>query len=221
MDKIKLKNIFTAVSNKSILDPLLSVLDQKSVKFWGTEGTVKYLKSKGFSAKSVVSDFDFDGRVKSLDKKVFAAILADRTKKKHLEELRKLNQTMFSSHSRLDRESLETGPSGRMSDPRVREDDGSVLASPFDLVIVDLYPLDTKNFPESMDIGGQALIRAAVKNYKNIAVAAFDKSSIGQLIQELSKNGGSTTFAFRQTQAKKALKFISEKAAKEASLFKF
>ena len=54
-------NIFAAVSNKSVLDPLLAVVDRKSVKFWGTEGTVQYLKAKGFEAQSVVSGFDFDG----------------------------------------------------------------------------------------------------------------------------------------------------------------
>src|SRR3990167_11453516 len=88
MDKIQVKNIFAAVFEKKVLDPLLAVLDPKEVRFWGTEGTVKYLKSKSFDAQSVVSGFDFDGRIKSLDRAIFARILADRSNKKHLEELR-------------------------------------------------------------------------------------------------------------------------------------
>lgn len=181
MDEIKVENIFAAVSDKSVLDSLLEALDPKTVRFWGTEGTVLYLKSKGFDAQSVVSGFDFDGRVKSLDKKVFAAILADRSKQTHLDELKKLG------------------------------------VEPIDAVIVDLYPLDKNNFPESMDIGGQALIRAAIKNYKNVAVA-FDVSSLASLVDELIKNSGSTTLSFRKTQAQNAAKFIAERCRLEASL---
>lgn len=198
MDKIKVENIFAAVSNKSVLDPLLDFWKsgQKArplpgrnpklrpglsqVKFWGTEGTVAYLKSKGFSTQSVVSDFDFGGRVKTLDKKVFAAILADGSKQSHLDELKKLG------------------------------------VEPIDVVIVDLYPLDKNNFPESMDIGGQALIRAAIKNYKNIALA-FDAGSLASLVNELSSNGGSTSLDFRKIQAQKAARFIARRAEDEAS----
>lgn len=182
MDKIKVENIFAAVFDKKILDPLLEVLDRQAVKFWGTEGTVKYLKSKGFRAFSVVRGFDFDGRVKSIDKKVFAAILADRSKKQHLEEL------------------------------------GKLAAEPFDLVVVDLYKPDAKNFPESMDIGGQALIRAACKNYQNVALA-FDKKSIDDLTIELNRTVGFTSLAFRNKQAKKAAKFIADRCKLESDLF--
>ena len=171
-------NIFAAVSDKSLLDPLLAVLDKKDTKFWGTERTVKYLKSKGFSAKSVVSGFDFDGRVKTLDKSVFARILADRFNLKHLKELKELNLT------------------------------------PFDLVVVDLYPPDKKIFPESMDIGGVSLIRAAIKNYKNVALA-FDKKSLLGLAAQLKASRGSTSLAFRKTQAKSALKFVLQCVALE------
>jgi len=181
MDKIFVKIIFAAVSDKSILEPLLKVLDKKSVRFWGTKGTADYLKKKNFSATSVVSGFDFDGRVKSLDRETFNRILADRSKKRHLDE--------------LERSGVE----------------------PFDLVVVDLYKPDKKNFPESMDIGGQVLIRAAIKNYKNVAVA-FDKSSLESLVRELVRNNRSTALDFRKTQAKKAAKFIADRARSESEL---
>src|SRR4030042_2186723 len=148
--KLKIKNIFAAVFDKKVLDPLLDVLDKRSVKFWGTEGTVEYLKKKGFSARSVVSGFDFDGRVKSLDRKVFAAILADKSKQSHICELRKLK--------------IES----------------------FDLMVVDLYAPHKKDFPESMDIGGQSLIRSSIKNYKSVALA-YDKNSLESLVGELVK----------------------------------
>ena len=179
MDKIKVTNIFAAVWDKSMLDSLLETLDKRAVKFWGTEGTVKYLKSKGFSAKSIVSGFDFDGRVKTLDRSVFVRILADRTNPKHLNELKKLNMPAI------------------------------------DLVIVDLYPPDKSIFPESMDIGGQSLIRAAIKNYKNVGLA-YDPMGVFNLAGELRRNVGETTLEFRKRQAKTALKFIADRCKLEA-----
>lgn len=196
MDKILAANIFAAVSDKSVLEALLAVLDPKSVKFWGTEGTVKYLMSRGFFAKSVVSGFDFDGRVKTLDRSVFVRILADRTNKKHLDHLR----GDLAWHLR----------GGRLDSSKVED------FEPFDLVIVDLYAPDKKSFPESMDIGGQALIRAAVKNYKCVALA-FDANSLGSLVGELVRNSGSTTLTFRKKQAKAALEFIAYRCNQEAS----
>ena len=211
MNNIPVKNIFAAVFTKKILDPLLKVLDKNQVKFWGTEGTVKYLKSKGYSAKSVVTGFDFDGRVKSLDRAIFARILADRTNKKHLDALR--NDLYSSSEAKRSREvSLK-------SSSRQARTISTADFEPFDLVVVDLYKPDPKNFPESMDIGGQALIRAAVKNYKNVALA-FDEKSIADVVSELKKNNGSTTLEFRKNQAKKAANFIAERAKLEEKIFK-
>lgn len=212
MDEIKVRNIFAAVSDKSILDSLLGLLDPKSVQFWGTTGTVKYLKSKAFDAQSVVSGFDFDGRVKSLDRAIFARILADRSNKKHLEELRNViarsPSTLLGTTKQSDK---------KIASPSVRDGGGGDWA-PFDLVIVDLYPIDKNNFPESMDIGGQALIRAAIKNYKNVVVA-FDMRSLASLVSELVSNSGSTSLNFRREQAKEAMGFIAQRCKVEADLF--
>jgi phosphoribosylaminoimidazolecarboxamide formyltransferase/IMP cyclohydrolase len=182
MDNIQVKTAFIAVFDKKNLDNLVPVLKNLKTKVIGTAGTVKYLKTKGINAKSAVSGFDFDGRVKSLDRKNFAAILADSSKKNHLSQLAKLQ--------------------GR----------------PVEAVIVDLYKPDKKGFPESMDIGGQALIRAAIKNFKSVAVA-FDKKSIEDLAWELKTNKGQTNLAFRKKQAGKALKFIAGRAKLEAGIF--
>ena len=194
MEKIKVKNIFAAVFDKKVLDPLLAVLDPKEVKFWGTEGTVKYLDSKDFDAQSVVSGFDFDGRVKTIDRNTFIRILTDRSKKRHILELSKLASQG---------EALQGWKAGM---------------EPFDLIIVDLYPLDKKNFPESMDIGGQVLIRAAIKNYKYV-VLAFDAESIKELVEHLKANQGRSLLVFRKAQAKKATKFVAERAKLEAEMF--
>lgn len=182
MNEIKINNIFAAVFEKSVLDDFLSTLDPETARFWGTDGTIKYVREKGFEGESVVKGFDFSGRVKSLDRANFVRILADKSKEAHLAELKK--------------DGLE----------------------PFDLVIVDLYAPDESIFPESMDIGGQTLIRSAIKNYKSVALA-FDEVSINDLVGELKKNDGSTTEEFRKAQAKKAAKFIAERTKLEAELF--
>ena len=182
MDKIKVKNIFAAVFVKTVIDGLLAVLDPKAVKFWGTEGTANYVKAKGFEGESVVKGFDFDGRVKSLDRANFVRILADTLNQAHVDE--------------LDKEGLE----------------------PINLVIVDLYAPDPTIFPESMDVGGQSLIRSAIKNYKSVALA-FDSESISELVKELKHNEGFTTLDFRKIQAKKAAKFIATRTKLEAELF--
>ena len=182
MDQIEVTNIFAAVFEKPGLDPILSVLSKGKVKFWGTEGTVKYLKSKGFDATSVVSGFDFNGRVKSLDRSVFVRVLADRNNPKHVRELKGL------------------------------------ALKPFDLIIVDLYAPDVQSFPQSMDIGGMSLIRAACKNYQNVALA-YDQMSIFDLASELRKNSNATTLDFRKNQAKAASLFIAQRCKLESEMF--
>src|SRR3989344_5199126 len=192
MDQIKVKNILIAVSNKETIDKLLPLI--KSDKIWATEGTAKYIKLKVETVNPVALGFDFDCRVKTIDRNTFIRILADRSKKRHILELSKLASQG---------EALQGWKAGM---------------EPFDLIIVDLYPPDKKNFPESMDIGGQALIRAAIKNYKNVALA-FGAESIKELVEHLEANQGQTSLAFRKAQAKKAAKFIAERARLEANLF--
>jgi phosphoribosylaminoimidazolecarboxamide formyltransferase/IMP cyclohydrolase len=182
MDNIPVKNIFAAVYDKSNLDKLAVILRYYKVNVLGTVGTAKYLKAKGVNARPAVPGFDFDGRVKSIDYKNFAAILADSSKKNHLTQLSKLG------------------------------------IKPIQVVVVDLYKPEKKGFPESMDIGGQALIRAAVKNYKNVAVA-FDAKSIADLEWELTKNKGTTSVAYRKRAAVKALKFIVARGKLESAYF--
>lgn len=178
MNRIRVRTAFVAVFDKSVLDPLLPILKGNNVKVVGTGGTADYLKSKGVDAESVVEGYEYDGRVKTLGRKNFVAILADKTNSEHM--------------ARLKEEGIE----------------------PIDAVVVDLYKPDKNNFPETMDIGGQALIRAAIKNYQNVAVA-FNKASIDKLADEMAKNDGETTMQFRKSAAKAAAKFIAQRAKLE------
>ncbi|OGD87098.1 hypothetical protein A3D81_02760 [Candidatus Curtissbacteria bacterium RIFCSPHIGHO2_02_FULL_40_17] len=217
--KIKIKNILIAVSVKSSIDGVLPVLKEYGVRIWATEGTANYIKSKGYKATSIVSGFDFDGRVKSLDKNVFVRILADRSNKKHLDELRKL-ASYSSSEAKRSREVSLAGssrPFNKIQGKQARTINTSDW-EPFDAVVVELYKLDETNFPESMDIGGMTLIRAAIKNFSNIALA-FDEESIKKLTEHLKINTGSTQSAFRTEQVKKASRFVAQRCNLEAEMF--
>jgi len=196
IDKLQVKNIFAAVFEKDSLGKLLAYFANSPissskpglepqnghVRFWGTDRTIEYIKSKGFVGDSVIRGFEYGGRVKSLVRANFVRLLADKNDPEHLAELKK--------------EGLE----------------------PIDLLIVDLYAPDESIFPESMDIGGQSLIRSAIKNFNSVALA-FDTESIDDLISELKENGGSTRLEFRKAQAKKASRFIAQRCVREADLF--
>lgn len=179
MDRVRIYTVFIAVFDKAILAKLVPVLAEFKIKAFGTAGTVQFLKSQGLDAESVVDGFDYGGRVKSISRKTFVAILADKNKPEHMAGLKK-------------------------------ED-----VNPIDAVIIDLYKPDPDNFPETMDIGGQALIRAAIKNYTNVAVA-FDRETIDKLAEELKKHNGETPLSFRKNLAKSAAIHIAERTKLEA-----
>ncbi|KKT80781.1 MAG: Phosphoribosylaminoimidazolecarboxamide formyltransferase/IMP cyclohydrolase [Candidatus Azambacteria bacterium GW2011_GWA1_44_9] len=217
MDLIEVNNVFAAVFEKKRLDSLLDIFGSNSpflsskpgfnIRFWGTRGTVDYIKSKGFSVQSVVSGFDYGGRVKSLHRANFVRILADRSNPKHLEALRReFSNNRYSVNEKSEDNRIDSGQA-RMTE-----------SAPFDLVVVDLYAPDPSIFPESMDIGGQSLVRAAIKNYQNVALA-FDEESIEKLVLELKKNALMTSLAFRKQQAKAAAKFIAQRTKLEAEMF--
>lgn len=179
MDRIRIYTVFIAVFDKKYLEKLIPVLLEFKIKALGTAGSVQFLKSRGINAKNVVDGFEYDGRVKSLGRSNFVAILADKNKPEHMAKLKEEN------------------------------------VDPIDAVIVDLYKPDKNNFPETMDIGGQALIRAAIKNYENVAVA-FDRESIDKLAEELKKHNGETPLSFRKNLARSAAKYIAQRTQLEA-----
>ena len=83
--------------------------------------------------------------------------------------------------------------------------------SPIDLLVVNLYPFeatvdagaDFDACVENIDIGGPAMIRAASKNFNDVAVVvAVD--DYAPVLAELRANAGATTLALRQRLAQKA-----------------
>ena len=80
-----------------------------------------------------------------------------------------------------------------------------------DLVIVNFYPFEktldkTKKHSEiieNIDVGGPTMVRAAAKNYNDVAVLTSSKQ-YGDLIDEIEKNKGSTSLNFRERMSLEA-----------------
>lgn len=100
---------------------------------------------------------------------------------------------------------------------RDREEDRADLAAggiePIDLVVVDLYPFEDADDldagddarTELIDIGGVALIRAAAKNRRHVAVVV-EPADYGSLVEEMAATGGLISAATRDRLAAKAMR---------------
>jgi phosphoribosylaminoimidazolecarboxamide formyltransferase / IMP cyclohydrolase len=159
------KYALISVYDKSGLALFAKELKQLGFDLISSGGTAKYLRKNGVKVTEVSQltkyPHMFDGRVKTLHPMVHGAILADRTNKAHLKEIKKYKIT------------------------------------PFDLVVCNLYPFEEvvskKNFThdeaiENIDIGGPCMVRAAAKNYKNVAVVV-NPDDYPKILKELKESG--------------------------------
>jgi phosphoribosylaminoimidazolecarboxamide formyltransferase/IMP cyclohydrolase len=162
---MKIRRAVISVYNKEGVVELARSLRELGVEIISSGGTAKLLSGNGIKAVEV-SDFTkspemMGGRVKTLHPKIHGAILADRENKKHMEEAK--------------RHGIEL----------------------IDMVVVNLYPFEEtvlkgaslKEIVENIDIGGPALLRAAAKNYRSVAVVC-NPSRYGEVLEELKRGGG-------------------------------
>ncbi len=175
----KVKRAIISVSDKSNLKNLLLILKKFKIEIISSGGTYKKIKKMNHKCIEISNYTGFteilDGRVKTLHPKIHAGILSIRKNIKHNKILKKNN------------------------------------IPDIDLVIVDLYPFEKqlkkkktfKRLIEYIDIGGPTLIRAAAKNYEDVAVIS-NINDYPKLINELKENKGSTSYKFRQLMSAKA-----------------
>jgi len=164
----KIKSALVSVFDKSGLDAVVKKLNALDVEIISTGGTQSYLESLGIAVTPVETLTGYPsilgGRVKTLHPKVFGGILSRRDLESDLTELAEFE------------------------------------ISPIDLVIVDLYPFEQTvaaggnhaEIIEKIDIGGISLIRAAAKNYRDVAIVS-SKVQYGDLLQLLESQDGCTT----------------------------
>ncbi len=183
MSEIRIRSALISVYHKDGLDAIIQKLHALGVQLYSTGGTQEYITSLGIPVTSVESLTDYpsilDGRVKTLHPKVFGGILA-RREPAHLAQLEEY------------------------------------AIPPIDLVIVDLYPFaqtlrdtsEERAIIEKIDIGGISLIRAAAKNYKDVAVVG-SQEMYPVLLEILEKGNGVISLEERHRLAESAFSVSS------------
>ncbi len=160
------KRALVSVSDKAGVVDFCKGLVANGFEIISTGGTAKALKDAGLKVIGISEITGFpeclDGRVKTLHPNVHAGLLAMRSNPEHMAQLEKLN------------------------------------INTIDIVCVNLYPFkatlekgaDFAECIENIDIGGPTMIRAAAKNYQDVAVIV-DPKDYSKVLEELA-NGGVT-----------------------------
>ncbi len=144
---MSIQKALLSVSNKQGLDDFAKQLEQLGISIVSTGGTAAFLKKHGITYTDISDETGFpemlDGRVKTLHPRIHAAILAQRSKKDHMDTLKTHNITP------IDLIVCNLYPfESTIQKPNAR----------FEEII------------ENIDIGGPTLIRAAAKNYHDVIV---------------------------------------------------
>jgi phosphoribosylaminoimidazolecarboxamide formyltransferase / IMP cyclohydrolase len=178
----RIRRALASVTDKTGLAEFAQGLAAVGVTFVSTGGTARLLRESGLTPLDVSEVTGFpemlDGRVKTLHPKIAGGLLAMRANPEHMRAL--------AAHG----------------------------IEPIDLVIVNLYPFGKiaanpdaplAELIENIDIGGPSLIRAAAKNYQDVAVVTSPED-YAPLLEELRRNGGSLSPETHWRLAQKAFR---------------
>ena len=177
-----------SVHDKAGIVEFARALSGAGVQLVSTGGTAAHLKEAGVPVTLVETLTGFPeilgGRVKTLHPKVFGGVLADDSRDDHVRDMKQ--------------EAIEA----------------------FDLVVVNLYPFEKTvaagksraEVIEMIDVGGPAMIRAAAKNHKRVAVVV-DPADYAPVLEEIGSGG--TTLPTRERLAARA---FSRTAAYDAAI---
>jgi phosphoribosylaminoimidazolecarboxamide formyltransferase / IMP cyclohydrolase len=191
----RINRALISVSDKAGLIELVQALKLLGVEIISTGGTAKALREARIPVRDVSEITGFpemmDGRIKTLHPRVHGGLLALRNHPDHV--------------SAMEEHGIE----------------------PIDLVVVNLYPfaqtiakegVTSAEAIEQIDIGGPAMIRSAAKNHNDVTVLVAPEQ-YETLIAELNENGGSTSFALRQSLAAAAFAHTAEYDTRVANYF--
>jgi len=174
-----MKRALLSVWNKEGILELGQFLHKHNIELLSTGGTQKALEDVGLPVTPVAditgTGAVMDGRVKTLDPKIFGGILADRSNSNHMIDLEKING--------------------------VEVDIVVVNFYPFVQEAVS-KGLEFKKAIEFIDIGGPSMIRAAAKNYHSV-VPLCDPSFYDDFKIQFEANNGDIPLETRQKFASK------------------
>lgn len=164
------KRALISVSDKTGVVEFAKDLEKLGYEIISTGGTAKALQNAGIKTIGISDITGFpeclDGRVKTLHPAVHAGLLARRDDKEHMKQLEKLG------------------------------------IDPIDIVCVNLYPFKAtimkegvtkEDAVENIDIGGPTMIRAAAKNYQDVAVVV-DPRDYAEVVERLKNNTMDLTY---------------------------
>jgi phosphoribosylaminoimidazolecarboxamide formyltransferase/IMP cyclohydrolase len=180
----KIQRVLISVTDKTGVVEFALELSEMGAELISTGGTARLLREAGIPVKDVAEVTGFpemlDGRVKTLHPKIAGGILAIRSN--------------FAHRSAIEEHGI----------------------APIDMVVVNLYRFEDvaakadarlEELFENIDIGGPTLIRAAAKNYQDVAVVV-SPADYGVVIEEMRKDGLSLETRWRL--AKKAFRTTAD-----------
>ncbi len=181
----KITSALISVFYKDGLEPLVRELHNQEITIYSTGGTQNFIENLGIEVVPVEDLTSYPsilgGRVKTLHPSVFGGILGRRNHPQDVQEMKDFEIPII------------------------------------DLVIVDLYPFqetvasttDEKTIIEKIDIGGPSMIRAAAKNFNDVAVIA-SKDDYFKLVDLLQTQAGSLTLDQKRNFAAKAFQIVAD-----------
>jgi phosphoribosylaminoimidazolecarboxamide formyltransferase/IMP cyclohydrolase len=182
----KVQRALISVSDKGGITDFAKELSGLGVEILSTGGTARALKESDIDVKDVSEHTGFpemmDGRLKTLHPKIHGGLLY------------------------------------RRDNPRDKEETEKHGIKPIDMVVVNLYPFEqTVSKPdvsfddaiENIDIGGPTMIRAAAKNFKDVAVIV-DPEDYAKVLNEIKSGGGDISFETKLYLAKKVFALTAQ-----------
>ena len=187
----KISRVLLSVTDKTGVVEFARGLSGMGAELISTGGTARLIRENGVPVKDVSEVTGFpemlDGRVKTLHPKIAGGILAIRGESEHMHAL------------------------------------GQHGIAPIDMVVVNLYRFEEvaakpgarlEELIENIDIGGPTMIRAAAKNYQDVAVVVSPED-YRPILEELQAGRGALS---RETQWRLARKAFRTTADYDAAI---
>src|SRR5215467_13292391 len=162
----RIARVLLSVTDKTGIADFARALSAMGAELISTGGTARVLRGEGIPVRDVSEVTGFpemlDGRVKTLHPKIAGGILAMRGSQEHMRAI------------------AEHG------------------IAPIDMVVVNLYRFEEvaaktgarlEELIENIDIGGPTMIRAAAKNYQDVAVVV-SPADYAAILEEMARNSG-------------------------------
>jgi phosphoribosylaminoimidazolecarboxamide formyltransferase/IMP cyclohydrolase len=182
----KIARVLISVTDKTGIIEFASALSALGAELISTGGTARMIREAGIPVADVSEVTGFpemlDGRVKTMHPKIAGGILAMRANPEHM--------AAIAAHD----------------------------IAPIDMVVVNLYRFEEvaakagahlEELIENIDIGGPTMLRAAAKNYQDVAVVV-SPADYPAVIEEMRASGGELSLATKWRLAKQVFRTTAD-----------